>query len=436
MSNLLEVVRLSVIVSMIAVAPPWGCSKASEAPREPTEEPSVIDQHDDNGLKSMGESRRQVYLDSVFATCADIVGLVEAQRAESSSWRKVDTGCDLRDNEGVRTGPGSRARLRFGRKGSIELGEGSQVILRMRKTPALSMIGGTVNAVLGDKRRAVKRLVVVEGDDQATIALRDGASPAAFRLARSGESSVVLVDDGDAQVTLAGVEIGVPAGRALMLSGASAGQPFDLIAAPALVSPTHETSVECGGADSPVALRWDPVEGAAGYKVALATDESFLEARDVASTEEPAYEVAVSFPDSRFWRVAAIDARGLEGATSVGKFTCRQPPQVEAKAKPADATRYVAIAGKSPKIVFSWGKLDRDVQYRFVIGKGPDPLSVPVADKTTVDGYASVSGLRPGRYRWSVYLGDAGTVSLLGAPRSIFVVKPSTPKVDTRGLWR
>jgi len=207
-----------------------------------------------------------------------------------------------------------------------------------------------------------------------------------------------------------------------------------LLKPPALTIPRPEVRL-LFAANKPVPLRWEPVEGASGYRVQVARDAAFravVETREVDRAELGfvAHEAA-----GYSWRVATRDQAGRLGAFSAARRIHLEPSAPsEHLVEPEPGTAY-GYAGDPIRIAFRWRTEPGVSQYRLVIARSPD-LERPFAAETSRTDHAEVGGLTPGTYYWGVFAvegeGDARPLHL--AARSLLVkrVSASTLKVTKK----
>jgi hypothetical protein len=137
------------------------------------------------------------------------------------------------------------------------------------------------------------------------------------------------------------------------------------LAAPAPLAPANGAEIPAGIWPR---LIWDPVPGANAYRVALALDASFVSVRVDRRQDETAFDVAplgseLQPGDSRryYWRVAALDARGVEGSPSkVWRFTIARPATEASRAQATAAPTSSQASGTLQLTVIPWAEVSID----------------------------------------------------------------------------
>ena len=84
-------------------------------------------------------------------------------------------------------------------------------------------------------------------------------------------------------------------------------------------------------------FRWAAVEGASSYRVVVAAEPEFVHVvGSMDDIEAPDVGVPPSLPPDAVWRVAAVDAKGLQGPWSQAHPTTELPgPEPEPEEQPA-----------------------------------------------------------------------------------------------------
>ena len=196
--------------------------------------------------------------------------------------------------------------------------------------------------------------------------------------------STVSVDTGIGTPSL------VHANKGLLVEAARSPEAsLDLLAAPAWVA-AGEPQNQPG-----VVLAWNPVAGAAVYRIELARDSEFAELvaqQSVAATADRTLAVFDSVPSgSYFARVAGVTREGLEGLTAIDSFSRAQAALVGTARRRED----------SGEVEFEWAPL-ADSSYLLEIADDADfKHSLVHADH--LEGHrVRVAALPPGGYYWRV----------------------------------
>jgi hypothetical protein len=241
--------------------------------------------------------------------------------ADEASLKPAEPGMPVLVNELVKTGSNARA--------TIQLKDGSGIEVKPETT--LKMV--VLNVSPGGDRQV--KIEVITGGITADVrkATQGSRFEASSRVAvasvRGTQFRFGLADDGEVKLeTLEGVvAIGSPsapkpvevsAGQGASVSAeGKVSPPRPLPEAPRAIGPLK------GALGAEARFEWQPVEGAAGYRVEVARDADFV----VETLTTTVNAATVSWPEPLakgkwFWRVTAIDEKGFEGpASKVYAFT-------------------------------------------------------------------------------------------------------------------
>lgn len=102
-----------------------------------------------------------------------------------------------------------------------------------------------------------------------------------------------------------------------------------------------------------VVLRWQPIQGAVGYDLQVATDVAFTQRELDARVELAGYRLGPS-EARRYWRVRAVDADGRPGQWSAAKTIApvlNEPPPVASRRKPPPEPVLLAAPPLKPAAV-------------------------------------------------------------------------------------
>jgi tetratricopeptide (TPR) repeat protein len=218
----------------------------------------------------------------------------------------------------LETGPDGVLSVRLEDGSVVQLGPNSRLeVLRALKSRSEGEFETELKLDAGEIQRNIP-----SGDGvQRLSSVRDGRVAIGVRgtvfLVRVGEAgTAVMVHRGAVGLDGAGAK-GLPleAGQGTIATDTGIEAPTPLPPAPTVLGPQ--------GADAwtarAVRFAWQPVEGATGYVLEVASDPAFdgLVAR-VATGAVSQAELALPRDGSFHWRVATLDARGLQGAGSAG----------------------------------------------------------------------------------------------------------------------
>jgi hypothetical protein len=221
------------------------------------------------------------------------------QGASTAGLKNAAENTSLRFGETLKTAPDAMARLEFPWM-SLSLSPSSVVSFPDELVLSARLERGRVMVQSG--RREILKLVTPEGEVR-------GRGRAVVR--RQGTTTLVSCVDG--RFVLAGQSrsVAVAAGQGGLLSGSAVEGPFDLPAAPSGLVPGADPVYVAAG--EPASLRWTPRGAAYSIEVLAEGDDVVLVQRD---SEGASLSLPIAWPGAFRWRVAARDARGLEGLPS------------------------------------------------------------------------------------------------------------------------
>ena len=158
-----------------------------------------------------------------------------------------------------------------------------------------------------------------------------------------------------------------------------------LLAPPALLTPGKMQ------VDPLVTLAFEPVAGASGYHLQIATDASFADVIAEARAPAPAFAVAGIPNGGLFVRASAISGSGLEGMAQT--YAMRRVLTGLGASAAADADR----------LTFKWsGTGDGRRIYRFQLARDETGAGLIVDEPGLVADGISLRALAPGTYYWRV----------------------------------
>lgn len=251
-------------------------------------------------------------------------GDVTVLTSPDASWEPAKTGEAYAVGTRIRTGPGSRARIRLEDDSFLHLFENSEVhVAELPRSPE--------NA----SRRA--RVALLFGEMTARIAPMD--DPSAFHIDAAGailstRGAHVLVSadkartvrlsvfEGAAEIMAAGARTQVPANAGVIARDHRRPSPrIALPGTPVLSSPAPGLTT----AVQRIAFSWAPGPSpttAQAYRVEIARDPHFVEIVQTGTVSQTAWTSGVLAPGTYVWRAFAIDRNGLAGpASEWGTFT-------------------------------------------------------------------------------------------------------------------
>jgi hypothetical protein len=258
----------------------------------------------------------------VIAESARVVAAVNRTEklVREGDWERAAVGDELASGHGLRTREHSTAELRFTAESSLRLGEFSQVFLARKDTSLrgidrsqVSIERGAVDLMFAPLKRSRTEIELIAGPASAKPAVEAGQK-AEIRAGTAEDGGArVMVYQGRSAVSAAGSEVAVRQGMgtAVPEQGPPA-RPERLLPAPMLIDVALRWAYSNG------ILRWEAVDGAAGYRVEVCADIDCRELLQSARVEAGATSHQVSpLPlGSHRWRVQAISRSGLDGYPS------------------------------------------------------------------------------------------------------------------------
>ena len=166
----------------------------------------------------------------------------------------------------------------------------------------------------------------------------DRETTGSIQVAESGATGLrIFSGRGEAQ-TKGGQKIALASNQAVNVdAGGAAGATVNLPTRPSLTAPPNQTEVAYPDlAQGVTLLVWNPVQGAAGYRVMVDFSPGFerplYDRQGVRNTQ---MELRALEAGSYFWKVAAIDSTGAEGDFSdLWRFSLTKAPQSTAAPPP------------------------------------------------------------------------------------------------------
>lgn len=237
-----------------------------------------------------------------------------------SDWERAAVGDELASGNGLRTRENSTAELRFNAESSLRLGEFSQVFLARKDTSLrgvdrgqVTVERGAVDLVFAPLKRSRTEIELIAGPATARPAIEAGQKAEIRAGAAEDGGARVMVYQGRSAVSAAGSEVAVRQGMgtAVPEQGPPA-PPEKLLPAPMLIDAALRWTYSNG------ILRWEAVDGAAGYRVEVCAD---LDCRELLQSARidggvTSHQVSPLPLGSHRWRVQAISRSGLDGYPS------------------------------------------------------------------------------------------------------------------------
>jgi len=263
------------------------------------------------------------------ARFTSIEGNVKVKPVGQFDWLSADPSIVLRKSDLVRTGPGATAEITFfdgtvvhvRPESLITIEDTSEDFSTKRRRVAWHISSGEVNFQTGKKNVPGSATEISTPTVRTTAGeLTDGG----IRVAQSGDSDV-RVYRGSTQIeTKAGEKISLGASEALKVDAAGkAGPKQILLDAPGLQAPPHQTEISYPDPSrATTLLAWKPVPAAASYHVMVDYSPYFNRPLVDQVRKDSSVELRGLDTGKYYWRVAALDREGVEGAFSAfARFT-------------------------------------------------------------------------------------------------------------------
>ncbi len=263
-----------------------------------------------------------------------IDGNVEVKRAATLEWLPATRAMLLQQNDLVRTRSGGTAEIRFAdgtlfnvRPDSlITIEESTQNPVSRQQRVALSIQSGQANFTTAT--RGVLGTTTISTPTLRTTVQRETAG--SMQVEESGATGLrIFRGAGEAQ-TKSGQRINLTSNEGVRVDAAGAAGPkTSLPVVPQLTAPPNQTEFSFPDlAQGITLLLWNPVPGAAGYRVMV--DYSAAFARPLYDRQRQGVtqmELRGLEAGSYYWKVAAVDTKGVEGAFSeLWRFTLSKAP--------------------------------------------------------------------------------------------------------------
>jgi hypothetical protein len=359
-------------------------------------------------------------LDEIIATCSAVSGAVEVKRRSEGFWGVTQVGSVFRPGDWLRAGAGAYARVEFLGSGAMELDESSTIILDEQEAPAppgggpspgkLTLVAVESGAVRGVMQaaggRTARPLLFATADGQrGLLEASEGGGPVEFSLTRRERKTEVAVSSGEATLAFSGQRRTLKQGVAEELDLGRLVEVV-LLKPPALGGPRAEARL-LYAPGRPVPLRWEPVEGASGYRVQVARDAAFRSVVETREVERAEFGFVPREAAGYSWRIASRDSAGRLGTFSPPRrihLESTAPFEHLVEPEPNAAFGY---AGDAIRVAFRWKPDPGADQYRLVVARAPDLEHERVASELTRSDHQEVGSLKPGTYYWGVFAVDA-----------------------------
>jgi len=282
------------------------------------------------------------------ASFASIDGSVQVKKAGRLAWMPASKEMSLSTGDLVRTGSGAGAEIRYTNGIVLHVREDTLMAIeettedpgskRQRVTAQLQ--SGVVNFQTGGASTTIQTPV------SRTTAGQNAVGDVA--VSQTGEGTTKLFRGEGTVETVRGERITLTANESLTVdAGGKAGEKVALPPVPILEAPPHQAEISyVNPADSTTLLAWKEVKGAAGYHVVVDFTTSFVRPLvDQKGWKALRLELRGLDVGKYYWKVAAVDANGVEGSFSeFSRFSVTRPGPGQA----ADAPPHLSIESLEP----------------------------------------------------------------------------------------
>lgn len=268
---------------------------------------------------------------------ASLEGSVQVKHPGTLEWKPATPAMMLRQNDLVKTGSGGAAEIRFAdgtvfavRPDSlITIEESTQNPISRQQRNALSIQSGEANFQTAS--RGVPGSTTISTPTVRTTAERDTAGN--IQVANSGATGVRIFRGAGQAQTRSGQKIALVTNEGVKVdAGGAAGQKVALPTVPQLTAPSNLAEIAYPDLSQGITLLlWGAVEGSSGYRVMVDFTSTFARPLYDRQGHRPTQmELRGLEAGSYYWKVAAIDASGVEGSFSAPwRFTLSKAPAGE-----------------------------------------------------------------------------------------------------------
>ena len=258
-----------------------------------------------------------------------IDGTVRVKPVGTFEWIPADQRMTLRKGDLVRTGDGAAAEIAFFDGTIVHVRPDSLITIEettedpstKRRRVAWHISSGEVNF------QTARKNVPGSATEVSTPTVRTTAgemTDGGIKVAESGDSDVRIYRGTTDVTTKTGARVALGSSEALKVDAAGRPGPKQILPAiPALLAPSHQAEITYPDPTrASTLLVWRSVAGATGYHVMLDYSAYFNRPLVDSKHIDTSVEVRGLDPGKYYWRVAAVDKEGVEGAFSdFARFT-------------------------------------------------------------------------------------------------------------------
>ena len=321
-------------------------------------------------------------------------GTVQRREPEGRIWNNVPLNTILLEGERVRTLSESYAGIFFRDESRLRLEENSLALIqRMRSNrlanteeSSICLLEGDLSAFLGGSRKGDNfRLEIPD--------IETNVRSSRFWVSRDKKATRFSNYDGELEISTSKDKLVIGKNQGSVVErGQKKLELQKLLPRANLISPAPSADV----LDGRLVLEWEPVEGAHSYWLEISNDKAFNRVVFSKKTLTSTRYIRENAPEELYyWRVAAVDNRGLPGAKSeirmVNVVKDTTPPYLLVTAPTKDEVvrdSIITLAGEAEPgaTVVAKGntlKLDPTGGFRswIPLSLGPNALSVEARDK-------------------------------------------------------
>ncbi len=268
------------------------------------------------------------------ARFVSIEGSVQVKRSGTLEWVAASRTTVLGQNDLVRTGASGAAEIRFAdgtlfnvRPDSLVTVEEStqNPISRMQRV-ALSIQTGEAN--FQTAQRALPGSTTISTPTVRTTVERNSAG--SMQVSESGATGLRMFQGTGQVETRAGQRIALASNERLNVNAAGAAGPKTVLpSVPQLTAPQNQGEIALPDlAQGLTILAWTPVPGAVGYRILVDFSPGFARPLYDRQGPRPQLELRGLDAGAYYWKVAAVDAAGVEGGFSdLWRFTLTKSAQ-------------------------------------------------------------------------------------------------------------
>jgi hypothetical protein len=271
-----------------------------------------------------------------------IEGRVQVKQAGTLEWKSATKSMLLRQNDLVQTGGGATAEILFadGTVFSVRpdtlmtIEESSQNLVSRQQRVSLSIQSGEAN--FQTAARTVPGETTISTPTVRTTADRE--TKGNIQVADSGETGLRIFSGTGRATTKTGQNIRLASNEGLHVdAGGTAGEKTSLPQVPELTAPPNNTEVAYPDPSRAITLlMWNGVPGARTYRVMVDFSAGFARPLiDRQGYENTQMELRSLDTGTYYWKVAAVDGKGDEGAfAGPSRFSLLKSPPSAASPPP------------------------------------------------------------------------------------------------------